>query len=177
MSCGVGCRHGSDPALLWLWHGPAAAAQIRPLAWELPYASGVALKWKKKKKKKRQHLKGTVLTVTNFVVSNFLDMATHLRNIYIYILNDCTCIIWKFLGQGLKSRFLTNCTTAGTPIIVFKFLLFFLCLFRAAPVAYGGSQARSLIRATAAGLWHSHSNARSELCARPTSQPMATRDP
>ena len=20
LSCGVGCRHGSDPALLWLWH-------------------------------------------------------------------------------------------------------------------------------------------------------------
>ena len=30
--------------------GPAAAALIRPLAWELPYAMGTALKrWKKKK--------------------------------------------------------------------------------------------------------------------------------
>ena len=34
--------------LLWLW--PAAAAPIQPLAWELPYASGVALKKKKAKK-------------------------------------------------------------------------------------------------------------------------------
>ena len=25
-----------DPALLWLWQRPAAAAQIQPLAWELP---------------------------------------------------------------------------------------------------------------------------------------------
>ena len=33
-----------DLALLWLWHRPAAAALIRPLAWEPPYASGVALK-------------------------------------------------------------------------------------------------------------------------------------
>ena len=33
-----------DPALLWLWRRPAAAAPIRPLAWEPPYAAGVALK-------------------------------------------------------------------------------------------------------------------------------------
>ena len=48
MSCGVGCRCGSDPALLWLWHRPAAMAPIRPLAWEPPYAVGVALKKKTK---------------------------------------------------------------------------------------------------------------------------------
>jgi len=29
---------------------PAALAPIRPLAWELPYAAGVALEKKKKKK-------------------------------------------------------------------------------------------------------------------------------
>ena len=52
MSCGIGCRLGSDPALLWLWHRPAAAAPIRPLAWEPPYAAGVALEKAKKKKKK-----------------------------------------------------------------------------------------------------------------------------
>ena len=34
---------------------------------------------------------------------------------------------------------------------------------RAAPVAYGGSQARDLIGATADGLRHSHSNTGSEL--------------
>ena len=42
MSCGVGCRHGSDPALLWLWRRPVATALIRPLAWEPPYAAGAA---------------------------------------------------------------------------------------------------------------------------------------
>ena len=36
---------------------------------------------------------------------------------------------------------------------------FFFCLFRAAPEVYGGSQARYLIGAVAAGLCHSHSNA------------------
>ena len=39
---------------------------------------------------------------------------------------------------------------------------FFVCFFRAAPEAYGGPQARGQIRATAASLCHSHSNARSE---------------
>ena len=42
MSCGV----GSDPALLWLWHRPAAIVLIRPLA--------KALKKRKKKEKKIQ---------------------------------------------------------------------------------------------------------------------------
>jgi len=47
-TCSVGRRCGSDLALLWLWCRAAAAAPIRPLAWELPYAAGVALKRKKK---------------------------------------------------------------------------------------------------------------------------------
>ena len=51
MSCGVGCRPGLDPVLLWLWRRPVATAPISPLAWEPPYAAGVALKRKKKKKK------------------------------------------------------------------------------------------------------------------------------
>ena len=50
MSCGVGRRHCSDPAWLWLWHRPGATAPFRPLAWEPPYAMGVALKSKKRKK-------------------------------------------------------------------------------------------------------------------------------
>ena len=41
--CDIGRRHGSDLVLLWLWHRPADAAPIHPLAWELPYARGAAL--------------------------------------------------------------------------------------------------------------------------------------
>ena len=48
MSCSVGCRQGSD--LVLLWRRPKAAVLIRPLAWERPYATGVALKKVKKKK-------------------------------------------------------------------------------------------------------------------------------
>ena len=44
MSCGAAPRFGADPAWLWL----AAAALSHPLAWELPYAAGGALKRPKK---------------------------------------------------------------------------------------------------------------------------------
>ena len=44
VSCGVGHRCGSELALLWLWCWLTAAALIRPLTLELPYATGVALK-------------------------------------------------------------------------------------------------------------------------------------
>ena len=53
MSCGVGRRCGSDPALLWLWHRLAATAPIRPLAWETPYATGMAQEVEERQKKKR----------------------------------------------------------------------------------------------------------------------------
>ena len=52
MSCGVGRRRSLDVALLWLRRRPAAVAPIQPLAWELPYALGAALKDKKTKKKR-----------------------------------------------------------------------------------------------------------------------------
>ena len=73
--------------------------------------------------------------------------------------------------------------------LFFSFVWFFVCvfcfvmfcfvflLFRATPTAYGGSQARHLIGATAAGHSHSHSNARSEARLQPTPQLMATPDP
>ena len=47
VNCGVGCRRGSVPKLLGLWRRLASIAQIRPPAWELPYAAGAALKKKK----------------------------------------------------------------------------------------------------------------------------------
>ena len=44
-----------------------------------------------------------------------------------------------------------------------EFFFFCFLLFRAAPVAFGVSQARGQIGAVTAGLYHSHSNTRSEL--------------
>ena len=60
VSCGIGCRCGSDLALVWLWHRPAATSPIRPLAWEPPHVAVIFLEcgprkgkktYKKKKKK------------------------------------------------------------------------------------------------------------------------------
>ena len=53
VSCGVGGRRGLDLALLWLWCRLAAVAPIRPLAWELPYATSTVLKIKGEKKKEK----------------------------------------------------------------------------------------------------------------------------
>ena len=59
MGCGVGGRRGLDPALLWLWHKPAATAPIGPLAWEPPCAAGAAVKKKgQKEKEKKKKKKG-----------------------------------------------------------------------------------------------------------------------
>ena len=55
--------------------------------------------------------------------------------------------------------------------------LFVFRLSRAAPVAYGGSQARGQIEAVAAGLHNSHSNSRSEPSLRSIPQLTATPDP
>ena len=49
MSYRVDRRCGSDLMLLWLWCWPAAVPPIGPLVWEPPYATGAALKIKKKR--------------------------------------------------------------------------------------------------------------------------------
>ena len=61
---------------------------------------------------------------------------------------------------------------ASTPVhcdaLGFFFFFFFFPFFRATPTAYGSSQARGQLGATAAGLHHSHSNTGSELHLRLT---------
>ena len=83
MNCGVGCRHGSDPEWLWLWHRPVAVAPTGSLICEAPYAMGMAQKKKKgrkegkegrkkermnerKKKKEKKEVKGRcILDISN----------------------------------------------------------------------------------------------------------------
>ena len=60
--------------------------------------------------------------------------------------------------------------------LLLKNFIFYFLLFRAAPAAYGGSQARSQIGATPASLHHSYSNIRSEPRLQPTPQLMAMLD-
>ena len=51
-NCGVGCRHGLDPTLLW--RRPIATAPICPPAWELPYAVTAVLKRQNKQTKQKK---------------------------------------------------------------------------------------------------------------------------
>ena len=62
-------------------------------------------------------------------------------------------------------------------VIVIFYLFIYFCLFRAAPTAYQGSQARGPIGAVATGLHHSHSNTGSEPHLRPTPQLTVMPDP
>ena len=57
------------------------------------------------------------------------------------------------------------------------FFFFFFFFLTAAPTAYGGPQARGLIRATDAGLHHSHSYTGSEPHLRSTPQLTGTPNP
>ena len=43
--------------LLWQWCRMAATALLGPLAWEAPYAAGVALERRKDEKKKKKDFK------------------------------------------------------------------------------------------------------------------------
>ena len=64
------------------------------------------------------------------------------------------------------------------PFILSNFLcLWYPFFLRAAGMAYGSSHDRGQIKATAAGLHHSYSNAKSELHLRPAPQLMAMPDP
>ena len=66
-----GHRCGSDPALLWFAGRPAATALIQPLAWELPYAPGVALNKQTKTHWRRSSWKGAIFeAVFSWVLSS-----------------------------------------------------------------------------------------------------------
>ena len=73
----------------------------------------------------------------------------------------------------MNNSMTTNCNKLNC---LASFFLSF-CLFRAAPVAHGGSQDGGLTGATATSLRQSHSNTGCELRLQPTSQLMAMQDP
>ena len=86
----VGHRRGSDPMLLWLWRRLAAVAPIRPVAWEPPYAAGVALK---------RHTKNYNIYVTKAARSYKGNHSVHKERNEMYVFSkiryeERKCILW-----------------------------------------------------------------------------------
>ena len=84
---------------------------------------------------------------------------------------------YKDSSMSIKASGKKEMEVKTEQILSFYSLFLFFVFSGATPAAYGGSQARGLIRAIAAGLHHSHSHTRSELHLRPIPQLTATPDP
>ena len=143
MSCGVRRRCGSDLALLWLWHRPAATAPKRLLACEPPYASSVALKRQNNNKKPCNLLASPVLLCFSSPHSTYRDSLALLTNMFIIYLPQqgmgvgLACVPpnsqgpYQSLQQGNHPRHINECThvnegtrqTAGILTTVQSFLL------------------------------------------------------
>ena len=128
--------------MLWLWCRPVATAQIGPLAWEPPYATGVTLKSKKKKKVggginsyKRELVKIYLQNSTDGTGIGYLKMGA----LVLYFLHvACFPLITSCLCFPFRT---------GTYFFSFSFLL-----FRAESATYESSQARGQIGAVATDL-------------------------
>ena len=118
VSCGVGHRHGSHLALLWLWCRPAAVALIRPLAWESPCAVGAALeKTKRQKNKKNLYFQ--------FDKGSFLNFMPEFLEIFVFLFFVFVSFQATHVGANpspgsdplLQRQYwsLTHCATVGTP--------------------------------------------------------------
>ena len=102
--------------------------------------------------------------------------------VYFCFENKFTCILfleslYKWYHMILVFVWFTSLSLLLSPSMLQIMALFPFCLFRAAPTAYGGSQAGGPIGAIAIGLHHSHSNVGSEPYLRATPRLMATPDP
>ena len=109
-------------------------------------------------------------------ISNLLELNIKLFFFFIFIHLFCcywaVCIFWRLSPCRLQ-RLQLFFHSVGCLFGIF----FFSVLFRAAPAAYVGSQARGQIGCVAAGLCHSHSNTRSLIhWARPRIEPCVLMD-
>ena len=122
-------------------------------------------------------------------VAKMLKISKSWKTVYAIIFSELQQLLGRFENSKLKFK-RKNVIIQGenvTKILSLNlqqlrkknldFFFFFFLLFRAAPATYRGSQVRGLIGATAAGLYHSHSNAGSEPHLWSTPQLKATPDP
>ena len=125
--------------------------QLQPLAWELPYATCVALKRQKKKKKKK------VVKMGSFLVTQQVeDLALSLLWVWL--------LLWHRFNPWTRNFQMPQVRpTKMVKMANFILCTYFYCFFfRATPKAYGSSQARGRTGAGAAGLHHNDSNVRSK---------------
>uniref|UniRef100_A0A8D1BHD7 Cytosolic iron-sulfur assembly component 3 n=1 Tax=Sus scrofa TaxID=9823 RepID=A0A8D1BHD7_PIG len=112
----LGCRRGSDPALLWLWRRPVATAPIQPLAWEPPYAAGaaqeIATTTKDKKKKKRKERRPIRVILIFLYRSRALLRGRRSSTFLGCVRNQIkqVCCLCKILGRRRRGR--AGCTPA-----------------------------------------------------------------
>ena len=95
-------------------------------------------------------------------------------------LSQTWCLFWPLSLQicvSCSSASINGITQHALLVSSFFILFFFFLLLMATAAAYGSFQARGRIGAEAAGLRHSHSNARSELHLQPMLQLAATLAP
>jgi len=96
MSCGIGHRHGSALALLWLRCRPSAAVPIWPLASEFLHAAHAALKSKKTKQTNKKNLD----FFNHFPWQNHWDILS--IPLSKHIPNPFTFFFFSFLGPRLR---------------------------------------------------------------------------
>ena len=116
--------------LLWLWCRPAAIDSTWPLAWEPPYAAGVALKSKKKKKKKPISTSSTTprkwwLYYTYFLVTCSFYLILYSRDIifphlciYIYLLYPFQLL--HIMLCAFTILYLTYALLFGASVLIFN---------------------------------------------------------
>ena len=116
------------------------------------------------------HSVGNITTWSIFYEDMELPRDTPEANIISPYLNFVKRLMWVGRNGIMGDNFLRHSTVTFTFLIKKKF---FFCLFRAAPMAYGGSQARF----PDASLRHSHSDTRSKPHLSPTAQLTVAMDP
>ena len=81
--------------LLWLWRRPVAIAPIRPLAWEPPYATAVALEKAQRQKKKNS-------IQQNYLISEYI-VKLRLKTPFTYSYNFSSPLMRTFKTYTLNN--------------------------------------------------------------------------
>ena len=91
---------------MWLWCRPAATALIRPLAWESPYAAGLAapknLINKKRKKKKTERESDCKITLVT-LLTNFIPQKIDI-NFKVICNFNCSCLKREIVNGKLINK-------------------------------------------------------------------------